>query len=60
MQREYRLGEVEIGERAMIGANCTVLPGVRIAPDSVVGAGSLVNRDVDGFVAGIPARSVRR
>ena len=31
LQREYRLGEVEIGERAVIGANSTVLAGVRIA-----------------------------
>jgi maltose O-acetyltransferase len=60
LQREYRLGEVEIGRRVVVGANSTVLPGVRIADDSVVGAGSLVNRDVEGFVGGVPARPVRR
>ncbi len=60
LQREYRLGEVEIGKRVVIGANSTVLPGVRIADGSVVGAGSLVNSDVDGFCAGVPARPVKR
>jgi len=58
--REYRVGPVRIGKRVVIGANATILPGVSIADDSVVAAGALVNRDVDGFVAGVPARAVHR
>lgn len=41
-----------------IGANATILPGVRIGAGSVVGAGAVVTRDVsDGkVVVGMPAR----
>ena len=35
-----------IGNRVAIGANATVLPGVKISDDSVVAAGAVVNRDV--------------
>jgi len=46
--------------RAKIGANATLLPGVVIGTDALVGAGSVVLRDVaDGtIVAGNPARVV--
>ena len=58
---EYRLGEVDIGSNVMIGANCTILPGVTIGDNAVVGAGSIVTKDVpaNAFVAGNPARVVR-
>jgi acetyltransferase-like isoleucine patch superfamily enzyme len=57
----YQLGDVTIGARASIGANCTILPGVSIGEDAVVGAMSLVNRDVPPgeFWAGVPARRIR-
>ena len=46
--------------RSKIGANATLLPGVVIGADALVGAGSVVVRDVpDGaIVAGNPARVV--
>lgn len=56
--RESRVGPVRIGAGATIGANCTILAGVTIAPGSTVSALSLVNGDVEGFVGGIPARSL--
>ncbi|MFH1219766.1 MAG: DapH/DapD/GlmU-related protein [Candidatus Eisenbacteria bacterium] len=42
---------------ARIGANATLMPGVTIGEDAVVGAGSLVTRDVPPrkIVAGVPA-----
>ncbi len=45
-----------------IGANSTILPGVRIGAGSLIGAGSVVVSDVpDGsVVAGNPARVVKR
>lgn len=51
---EFRVGDVEIGDSVMIGANTTILPGVRIGSGAVVGAGSLVNRDIPAntFAAG--------
>jgi carbonic anhydrase/acetyltransferase-like protein (isoleucine patch superfamily) len=47
-----------IGDRASIGANATLLPGVRIGPDAGVAAGAVVTRDVpSGMLAiGAPAR----
>jgi acetyltransferase-like isoleucine patch superfamily enzyme len=58
---EYRLGEVRIGSNVMIGANCTILPGVTIGDHAVVGAGSVVHKDVApySFVAGNPLRVIR-
>lgn len=55
---EYRVGPVVIGRNVMIGANCTILPGVTIGDGAVVAAHSLVNRDVPpgAFVGGVPAR----
>ena len=60
LQDEYRLGEVVIGERAMIGAGATVLPGVEIGAGAQVAANSLVTRDVPAgaTVAGVPAESI--
>lgn len=59
--REYHKGPVEIGSNVLIGSNTTILPGVRIGDGAVVGAGSLVNRDIPPGVlaAGVPAR-IRR
>ena len=60
LQSEYRLGEVVVGERAMIGAGVTVLPGVEIGAGAQVAANSLVARDVPAgeTVAGVPAKPV--
>jgi len=57
---EYRLGEVIIGDEVMIGANCTILPGVVIGDRAVVSAGTLVNKDVPegSFVGGNPMRII--
>lgn len=60
--REFRLGPVEIGANVMIGANSTVLPGIRIGDGAVIGAGSLVNRDIPpgALACGVPARVKRK
>jgi putative colanic acid biosynthesis acetyltransferase WcaF len=53
--------KITIGEDAFIGARAFVLPGVTIGARSVVGAGSVVTRDVppDVFAAGNPCRVLR-
>jgi acetyltransferase-like isoleucine patch superfamily enzyme len=54
-----RFGRVVIERDVWIGANATVLPGVRVGTGSVVGAGAVVTRDVPPgtIVMGVPARS---
>lgn len=53
-------GPIVIEDNVWIGANCTITDGVRIGRDAVVGAGSVVTRDVAPFdiVAGVPARVI--
>ena len=55
-----KLGAVKIGNRVFVGANATILPGVTIGDDAVIGAGSVVTRDVPSgvVVAGVPARAI--
>lgn len=55
-------GPVVIEADAWIGAGAVILPGVRIGRGAIVGALSVVNRDVEplGIVAGQPARSIGR
>jgi maltose O-acetyltransferase len=52
----------EIGDEAWIGARAIILPGVTIGRGAVVGAGSVVTKDVAAYTvaAGNPAREVGR
>ena len=56
------VGGATVEDDASIGGNATILPGVRIGARSLVGAGSVVTRDVapDTVVAGSPAREKRK
>ncbi len=49
---------IKVGKNVWIGASVTVLPGVTIGDNAVIGAGSLVNRDIPSGVvaAGNPCR----
>ena len=53
---------IEIGEDVWMGANVTVLKGVTIGDRAIIGAMSLVNKDVeaDTIVAGVPARMIKK
>ncbi|TFB24348.1 acyltransferase [Filobacillus milosensis] len=57
---EYRLGDVRIGDEVMVGANCTILPGVTIGDGAVISAATLVHEDVPAgsFVGGNPMRVI--
>lgn len=52
---------VVIKRNVWIGAGATILPGVTIGENSVVAAGSVVNKDVaaNTVVAGVPAKVVK-
>ena len=56
---EYLAQPPIIEEGAVIGANATILPGVRIGEFAVVGAGSVVTHNVEPWttVYGVPARA---
>jgi acetyltransferase-like isoleucine patch superfamily enzyme len=58
---EASFKKVMIGKRAWIGANVTVLPGITIGDYAVVGAGSVVTKDVPAYsvVVGVPARVIK-
>lgn len=47
-------------DNVFIGCNSTILYGVKIGPNAVVAAGSLVTKDVPpgSVVAGVPARVI--
>lgn len=52
---------IVLEDRVWLGARVTVLKGVRIGENSVVGAGSVVTKDIPPgvFAAGSPARVIR-
>lgn len=52
---------VHIGSDCWFGANVTVCPGVTIGDGCVIGAGSVVTKDIPAgsFAAGVPARVIR-
>ena len=53
---------VTIGDNVWIGGNAVILPGVTIGGNSVIGAGSVVTKDVPEWViaAGNPCRVLRK
>ncbi|WP_115120288.1 acyltransferase [Synechococcus sp. UW105] len=57
-REEYRETWVERG--ATLGANCTIVCGIRIGHHAFLGAGSVVTRDVKPFalMVGVPARQI--
>jgi maltose O-acetyltransferase len=52
---------VYIGKNVWIGGNSTILPGVSIGENSIIGAGSVVTCDVEtnSLYAGVPARKIK-
>jgi len=56
--KSRRLIGVKVEKGAIICANATILPGIHVGKRSIVGAGSVVTRDVpeDSVVLGNPAR----
>lgn len=59
-QYPEKFAATTICRRASIGANATILPGVRVGQNAMIGAGAVVTRDVppNAIVVGNPARIV--
>jgi len=58
---DWKVVETHVGDGASLGTNCTILAGITIGKGAIVGAGSVVTRDVapNTIVAGVPARFIR-
>src|SRR5689334_16064068 len=62
LRRQHEFGKpVEIGADVWVGGGAIILPGVRIGSRTIIGAGSVVTKDIpDGvFAAGNPCRVIR-
>ena len=55
------LHPIVIEDNVWIGAHATILPGVTLGRSSIIGAGSVVTKDVPPYaiVAGVPAKILR-
>lgn len=62
IEQPLGVAPVSIGDGTLIGMNCVILPGVSIGKHCMIGANSVVSRDVPDFcvAAGSPARVIRR
>lgn len=59
----YEYGaEVTIGDNVWIGGNAVILPGVKIGSNTVIGAGSVVTKDIPDWViaGGNPCKVIRK
>lgn len=58
----YTLGAIHIGKGCMIGMTSMIMPGVTIGDGAIVGAGSLVTKDIPAWTiaTGRPARVVKQ
>lgn len=56
-----RSGKIIIEDEAWLGANITILSGIKVGRCSVIGAGSVVTKDCEPYsvYAGVPARKIR-
>ena len=59
---QWKLLKTLVKKGASIGSNATILSGVTIGENAIVGAGSVVTKDVPqrSLVAGVPAKIVRK
>jgi UDP-2-acetamido-3-amino-2,3-dideoxy-glucuronate N-acetyltransferase len=58
----FNLLSTFVSSGASIGANATILPGIRIGHNAQIGAGAVVTKDVEDnqVVVGNPARAIRK
>ncbi len=60
-EHDWTVVQTFVKKNASIGSSATILCGVTIGENAIVGAGSVVTRDVppDSVVAGVPARILK-
>ncbi len=54
-------GKIKIGDNSFIGHNAIIMPGVTIGKNVVIGAGSVVTKDIpsNSLAVGVPARVIK-
>jgi UDP-2-acetamido-3-amino-2,3-dideoxy-glucuronate N-acetyltransferase len=59
-EADWAVVRTRIRTRASLGSNCTIMGGVTVGVDAMVGAGAVVTHDVPDYaiVAGVPARVI--
>lgn len=59
-EQGYISESIEIGDDVWIGANCVILPNVKIGSHAIVAAGAVVNKDVTEYeiTGGVPAKKI--
>jgi acetyltransferase-like isoleucine patch superfamily enzyme len=59
-EADWKVIKTIVKKRASIGSNATILAGITIGENALIGAGSVVTHDVPSFaiVAGVPARVI--
>jgi acetyltransferase-like isoleucine patch superfamily enzyme len=62
LEQGFDTDPVIIGKNVWIGTHCVILPGVKIGDGSVVGAGSIVTRDIpeNSIAVGNPAKVIKK
>jgi maltose O-acetyltransferase len=61
LEKYEKVEKIEIGDDVWIGANCTILAGVRIGSCCIIGANSLINKNIPDFTLsyGSPIRIIK-
>ena len=59
---KYRKGEIHIGKGALLGMETMVMPGVTIGDGAIIGARSLVTKDIPPYTiaVGSPAKVIKQ
>ena len=63
LQYDYEgKGGVEIDDNVWVGAHCVVLDGVKVGKGSVIAAGAIVRKSVEGMsiIGGVPAKILKK
>ena len=60
-QKMDKLGRIKIGNNVFIGKDATIMQGVTIGDNVIIGLGSIVTKDIESnsVVCGIPAKKIK-
>ena len=53
---QENIGCIDIKDNVFVGSNSTILPNVTIGPDTIVAAGTLVNKNLRGGIRRYPRK----